>query len=31
MAMMDNEKLEYEKKGEMMASLMTSLDIENET
>lgn len=29
--MMDNEKLEYEKKGEMMASLMTSLDIENET
>lgn len=29
--MMENEKIEYEKKGEMMASLMTSLDIENET
>jgi len=31
MGMMENEKIEYEKKGEMMASLMTSLDIENET
>mgnify|MGYP004529630583 CR=1 FL=1 len=29
--MYEHEKLEYEKKGEMMASLMTSLDIENET
>jgi hypothetical protein len=28
---MDREKVEFEKKSEMMASLMTSLDIENET
>lgn len=28
---MDNERADFEKKGEMMASLMTSLDIENET
>ena len=28
---MGHERIEYEKKGEMMASLMTSLDIENET
>lgn len=29
--MYEHEKLDSDKKGEMMASLMTSLDIENET